>query len=145
MNRPDRRQLLKLAAALPGGLPVFGLAAGGEADGFSYYLVKNQVTGTGVRAGALVLVDAGVGRFAGDGYYLFPDWGTPAVYEVKARGNALVFYYPGGGRPLWTISAAHADARFGGRIEGMLDDNMPQDMLTAASLRVLEVPERPVA
>lgn len=119
----SRRLVLKLAAAIPAALPVFGIAAGAGST-LKYHLVREQISAAGVQAGTLVLVDTGVSSFAGDGYYLYPDWGRPVVYEVKRRGDRLDFHYPGGGKPLWHMSAAHADARFSGRVEGIVDTDM---------------------
>jgi len=144
----SRRLVLKLAAAIPAALPVFGIAAS-VGSTLKYHLVREQVSAAGVQAGTLVLVDTGVSSFTGDGYYLYPDWGRPLVYEVKRRGDRLDFHYPGMGTPLWAMSAAHADARFSGRVEGIVDTDMyPQARLPnpgSNNIRVLEVPELPLA
>lgn len=140
-----RRKLLKLAATLPVSLPVFNVIAGEDVHSLSYHLVKNQVTGAGIQEGALVLVDSFTRGFSGDGFYLYPDWGNPVVYEVRSQGNSLVFYYPGLGDPLWEMAAAHDGVRFSGRVEGVVNFQ-PADapgMLAQANLRVLEVPALP--
>lgn len=144
----SRRRLLSLAAALPASLPVFSVAAGNDRT-LAFHRVTNPPAGSGVAAGTLVLVDPAIGRFAGEGLYLFPDWGSPVVYAVRAREAMLTFFYPGLDTPLWQLSATHADARFSGRVEGIIDPGTDQDILLALqdreSVQVLEVPERPLA
>lgn len=153
---PTRRILLKLAAALPVSLPLVKLHAGTGNGILKYRLVKNQVTGSGIQAGAMVLADCSVNTFAGDGFYLYPDWGNPVVYEVKARGGRLAFHYPGADSALWETSANHKDNRFSGRVEGVAAWEPDDPRFTAGpaanGLQVLdlirgslEVPELPVA
>jgi hypothetical protein len=112
-----------------------------------YHVVKNQVTAAGVKPGTLVLVDSQVNSFQGDGYYLYPNWGTPVVYEIKARQGNLIFYYPGMETPLWKITA-NTSTVFGGRLEGVvgqvLDDAAINGMPGMDKFQKLTIPTLPV-
>jgi hypothetical protein len=115
----------------------------------AYHLVSSQVTVSGVRAGTLVLVDSAVSEFAGDGFYLYPDWGNPVVYEVKARSEKLAFYYPGQELPLWEMLPGQDSSRFSGRVEGILSMHPEAESdiagFAAQGIQQLDVPKLPVA
>ena len=149
MNQPDRRKILKLAGALPVSLPVLTFARGAVKGSLAYHMVNNQVTASGIRAGTLVLVDSAVNEFGGDGFYLYPDWGSPVVYEVKARAGKLAFFYPGQGSPLWEMHPGHDNSRFSGRVEGILrmHTDLEEDTarLAVQGIPLLDVPALPVA
>lgn len=141
--KPSRRRLLKIAAGMPISLPVFKALASESSSTLSFHKVKNQFTAQGIKQGTIVLVDNNIQEFLGDGFYLYPDWGQPIVYEVKKRGNSLSFHYPGLERELWQVSVNHQNARFSGRVEGVLDAN-EQSHSGFESLAALDVPEFPI-
>lgn len=140
-----RRRLLKLAASIPVSMPVLGLAKSSDQDLFSYYPLKNREMPAKISAGRVVIVDDSIGVFSGDGFYLYPDWGSPVVYEVKRQGSILSFYFPGHDKSLWQMNAANDGARFSGRVEGILDEGDARDELfsTVHELRLLKVPDLP--
>lgn len=150
---PSRRKFLKLATAIPVSLPVVGVLANevlADTGGASLhvYPVSSQPGQTGTRAGAIVLVDSDVKHFQGTGYYLYPDWGNPVVYEVRANNNLLAFYYPGGDRPLWQMSSGSTQAVFSGRVEGVLATHSDLEKIERATgvngWPLLEVPDQPM-
>ena len=110
---PGRRRLLQLSVTLPVSLPVFSVLASPD-NNITYYLVNNQESATGIIKGAIVLVDSGINVFHGDGFYLYPDWGQPVVYEVRQKANRLAFHFPAANRCYgnrarsnqWLVSAA---------------------------------------
>ncbi len=114
-----RRRLLQLSATLPVSLPVFSVLCAPKTN-ITYHLVKNQESAAGVIKGALVLVDSGINVFQTDGFYLYPDWGQPVVYEVRQTANRLAFHYPGNDKVLWVSGPEQSMARFSGRVEGIL-------------------------
>ena len=59
--------------------------------------------------------------FEGGGFYLYPDWGQPIVYEVRQKASRLAFHYPGSDRVLWELSPEQSMARFSGRVEGVVN------------------------
>lgn len=103
------------------------------------YEVRDTVALPRFALGAVVLADAAVNAFAGDGLYLYPAWGQPRLYEVRAAAQQLEFRNPGTGQLLWTQSAA-VDASFAGRV---LEST--QDQATGASPPPLSVPRLPAA
>jgi len=115
-----RRRLLQLSVTLPISLPVF-TASVSLGTRVSYHLVKNQESAAGVIEGAVVLVDSDINVFQGDGFYLYPDWGQPIVYEVRQKANRLAFHYPGNDLVLWELSPEQSMARFSGRVEGVVN------------------------
>jgi len=148
MNTPDsRRRLLKLAGSLPLALPVITLAQGSNDSGLAFLRVQNQVTATGVHKDTMVIVDASVTTFDGNGYYLYPDWGQPVVYEVRLQNARLAFYYPGTSQRLWSMTSVPAVSMFSGRVEGILnidgDEAHLNQLVTARNLQRLEVPTFP--
>jgi len=138
----SRRQLLKLASGLPLSLPVLALADV-LPDTLALHAVASQPTEAGAVRDTLVMVDTGITNFAGDGYYVYPDWGNPVIYIVRARAGRLAFHYPGSNldsnKPLWTM-AANTPLHFSGRVEALVDARMA----TPVSLPVLSVPALPV-
>jgi hypothetical protein len=68
------------------------------------------------------------------------------VYEVRAQGNALVFYYPGVGKPLWKMTAVQNGVSFSGRVEGVVNTLQAEAAATlaAANPKLLKVPALPV-
>lgn len=65
--------------------------------------------------GDLLLADTTVTHFVGDGLYLYPSWGQPRPYQIRAVGQRLEFRNPGSGTLLWTQSAGLA-TEFAGRV-----------------------------
>lgn len=145
MHAPtSRRLLLKLTAGLPLALPVFDAVAADQ-GGLSLYPVRHQPA---TPAGAIVLVDRDITGFAGDGYYLYPDWGKPVVYEVRDSAGDLAFHYPGAGEPLWVMAAGNGRVRFSGRVEGVLSvggDAAADHFLATGRWPLLDVPGKPPA
>lgn len=138
----SRRRLLRLAAALPASLPVFALALTDAPGRYAYHPVENRFGG--VPDGAIVLVDEETATFSGDGFYLYPDWGTPVVYEVRATAGGLAFHYPGRPEVLWRLAGGLAGVRFSGRVEGVIDAAGLRHLAQQHSLHPLHVPELPV-
>ena len=144
-----RRKFLKLVSALTASLPVVNLKAT-ENKGFVYYIVKNQHSETGVQAETIVLANHKVKEFSGDGYYLYPAWGSPAIYEVRQDESndkrSLVFYYPGSIRPLWKMALTKNEIHFSGRVEGLLDNASQLAGLKAGGIKFspLTMPALPV-
>jgi hypothetical protein len=140
-----RRKLLKLAASLPVSLPVFQVLADNRRADLHIYAVFDQPGQAEARSGAVVLVDSAVKQFQGEGYYVFPDWGKPVVYEVRQKNRMLEFYYPGGDKPLWQMSSGNPQAVFSGRVEGLLsadsDKERVERYMANHNLPALQVPE----
>jgi hypothetical protein len=135
----SRRKFLKLISALSASLPVVNVKAGDSRQltySLVYYIVKNQHSAKGVQAETIVLVNPKVIDFTGDGYYLYPAWGSPAIYDVrqdlKKEKHSLVFYLPGSNKPLWEIAMSEKEKQFSGRVEGLVDN--------ASQLTRLKVP-----
>ncbi len=143
---PGRRRLLQLSVTLPVSLPVFSVFASQD-NKIAYHLVNNQASAAGVIKGAVVLVDSGINVFHGDGFYLYPDWGQPVVYEVRQKANRLAFHFPGSDRVLWELSPEQSMARFSGRVEGVLNSEEPDTakLLNPGQdpLQALQVPRLP--
>jgi hypothetical protein len=136
-----------MATGIPISLPIFKVLATEEQATLSYHRVKNQMTAEGIKQGTVVLVDTDVNDFDGNGFYLYPDWGQPLVYEVRKKDNSLTFHYPGLDKVLWQLSANHRDARFSGRVEGVLDltqQSQAKWQVSLESMSVLDVPELPI-
>lgn len=140
---PSRRSLLKIATGIPISLPIFKVMATQDLATLSCHRVKNQITAEGIKQGTVVLVDKDINEFDGNGFYLYPDWGQPLVYEVRKKGNRLAFHYPGLDKVLWQSSANHQNAGFSGRVEGVLD-LAQQSRTSLESVPVLEVPALPI-
>lgn len=103
------------------------------------YEVRDTVALPRFARGAVVLADAAVNAFAGDGLYLYPAWGQPRLYEVRAAAQQLEFRNPGTGDLLWTQSA-ELDSSFAGRVL-----ESAQDQAGEASPPPLRVPRLPGA
>lgn len=136
----SRRQLLKLTSAVPLSLPVLAWADV-QPQALAVHEVVAQPTAAGLVRNTLVLVDTGITTHAGDGYYVYPDWGNPVVYEVRARDGRLAFHYPGSGKALWTM-AANTPVQFSGRVEALVAETSSN---TVASMPALSVPALPVS
>ena len=100
------------------------------------YEVRDTVALPRFNAGDVVIADSGVHAFAGDGLYLYPSWGQPRLYEVRALADRLEFRNPGSGQLLWTQS--HALAAFAGKVV-----DAAQTGRLLAELPVLAVPTLP--
>lgn len=88
--------------------------------------------------GDLLLADTTFTRFAGAGLYLYPSWGQPRPYQIRAVGPLLEFRNPGSGTLLWTQTGLAAD--FAGRVlEG------PDTVALMADYPVLSVPKLPLS
>lgn len=140
---PSRRSLLKMATGISISLPILNVMATEDPATLSYHRLKNQMTAEGINQGTVVLVDKAINEFDGNGFYLYPDWGQPLVYEVRKKGNRLTFHYPGVNKVLWQLSANHQNARFSGRVEGVLD-LAQQSRASLQSMPALDVPELPI-
>jgi hypothetical protein len=90
------------------------------------------------RAGDRVLADSSAIHFSGAGLYLYPAWGQPRLYEVRASANRLEFRNPGSGQLLWTQSADF-DSAFAGRV---LDQRA--SVANQADIPALAVSQRPL-
>ncbi|MDG2175550.1 MAG: twin-arginine translocation signal domain-containing protein [Gammaproteobacteria bacterium] len=152
LSGSTRRNFLKLVSALAGCLPVVNLKAGDHrqlSSPLAFYLVKNQHSATGVQAETIVLANPEVSNFTGDGYYLYPAWGTPAIYNVRQdvmnEKHSLVFYFPGSNKPLWKMAISEQERQFGGRVEGLVENISQLKRLKVAgiTLRNLTVPVLP--
>jgi len=147
----SRRTFLTLATSLSVSLPIFTLQARPAAKEFAYHLVDKQFTANGIKQGALIIVDELITEFVGDGFYLYPDWGKPIVYEVRKINGQLAFYYPGmapGQKPLWSASLQQKQGSgFSGRVEGILGDTAAEvlEKYSQTPYRLLQVPESPPA
>ena len=107
----DRRRLLQYTGM---GCALAALPAMGDAGtSLRVYEVRDAVALPRFRAGDRVVVDSGVVHFAAAGLYLYPAWGQPRLYEVRAAASRLEFRNPGTGQLLWTQSAS-LDATFAG-------------------------------
>lgn len=82
------------------------------------YQVQDSVAAPRFAVGTTIIADASVDRFAGPGLYLYPAWGQPRLYHVRARADLLEFSNPGSGQRLWTQSAQLAPAFAGKALEG---------------------------
>lgn len=139
-----------MATSLSVSVPLFSLQAKPAANEFAYHVLEKQITADGIKQGALVIVDELVTEFSGDGFYLYPDWGKPIVYEVRKRNDQLAFYYPGmsmGQQPLWSVSRQLQECRFSGRVEGILEDTSAAllEKYSHPPFRQLQVPELPLS
>jgi len=137
-----RRKLLRLTATLPVSLPVFSMQTQDAGHTRMIYPLNSPAGMSTAHYGSVVLADTAVNKFRGDGFYLYPDWGSPVVYEVKQRGNRLFFHYPGKAKCLWQISPSSQEARFCGLVTGILDKSV-YAIEEADNLQLLHVPERP--
>ena len=127
----SRRTLLQYTGA---GCALAMLPSVSAASALRRYEVRDAVALPRFRAGAVVIADTLVNRFAGDGLYLYPAWGQPRLYEVRAAVGRLEFRSPGARGLLWTQSA-ELDATFAGKVL--------EDRVGAAHLPALSVPALP--
>ena len=97
------------------------------------FQVQDAVALPRFNMGDLVVADTSIGRFAGAGFYLYPSWGEPRLYEVQGTAGRLEFRNPGSGMLLWTQSAS-LDSGFAGRV---------LDRPDLAGLPALAVPRLP--
>lgn len=143
-GQSSRRTLLKLAVALPVSLPVFDVVAAVDHGAQAVYPVQNQPRSATVSTGAIVVIDRTVTAWDGDGYYLYPDWGQPVVYQVRRQGNKLAFHYPGNDTPLWHMASGDGKVLFSGRVDGVLskasDAAAVARIMADTNLPLLEVP-----
>lgn len=107
----SRRNLLQYAGASCALALVPELAA---ADTLRRYQVSDAAALPRFAAGDVLVADTAIAAFAGDGIYLYPAWGAPRLYEVRAAEEFLEFRNPGTGQLLWKQSAG-LDATFAGR------------------------------
>lgn len=101
------------------------------------YEVRDDVALPRFAAGTRVVADTALDAFDGDGLYLYPTWGEPRLYAVRATGGLLEFRNPGSGQLLWTQSAGF-EARFAGRV---VETGAPEAF--AAAWPALSVPRLP--
>lgn len=144
-----RRQLLKLATALPLSLSGYkGVAANNtETDSvISFLEVKDEVAAPVLKQGDHVLLDTGVNFFKEEGVYLYPTWGRPRAYLVKeGPKGVLCFYNPGQKNVLWTMESRIEEELFAGRAIGVLAaDSTEQINRLVTEYSLLNVPELPV-
>lgn len=137
-----RRSLLKLGAAVPLGLAVW--SPGVNAGSLAYLEVRDVFDQPAFAPGDHVVADTAQTGFAGEGLYLYPDWGTPRVYQVReASAGRLVFSRPGCGSVLWTQTGA---PRFAGRAVGLVKAGERGRLrLLHGACAALQVPELPAA
>lgn len=109
----NRRRLLQYTGA---SCALAALPALGDAHAsLRIFEVRDEVALPRFRIGDRVVADSAVVDFAGAGLYLYPAWGQPRLYEVRAAANRLEFRNPGSGQLLWTQSA-NLDSTFAGRV-----------------------------
>lgn len=91
-------------------------------------------------------VDVTVDTWEGDGYYLYPAWGEPRPYQVRAVSPAaigeagLAFCDPATGRVLWSDTR---QVRFAGRVRGRLPAQIEAWLGRRPELPLLQVPRLP--
>jgi hypothetical protein len=131
----NRRRLLQYtgASCALAALPALGDAS----SSLRMYEVRDAVALPRFRAGDRVVADSSVVDFAGAGLYLYPAWGQPRLYEVRAAESRLEFRNPGSGQLVWTQSA-NLDSAFAGRV---LD--LSESAAIQAGIPNLAVSQRP--
>jgi hypothetical protein len=120
----DRRRLLQYTSAgcvLPA-VPGFASAA----TTLRVYAIRDAVALPLLAPGDVLLVDTAHTFFGGEGIYLYPAWGQPRPYAVRASGTLLEFRNPGSGMLLWTQSIG-LDAGFAGLVVGRPEAVARQD------------------
>lgn len=132
----DRRRVLQYAGASCALAALPSLAETNAS--WRAYEVMDDLGLPHFRAGERLVADTAVSQFTGTGLYLYPAWGAPRLYAVRASGKGLEFRNPGSGQLLWTQSA-HLAAVFAGRVPDGTDH-----AALAAALPGLNVPRRPL-
>jgi hypothetical protein len=97
-------------------------------------------------AGDLLLADTRHTRFAGDGIYLYPNWGAPRPYAVSmvattGASQMLEFRNPGNHQPLWTQSLA-LDDQFAGKLVAHF--STPPLARETRDYPLLRLPDQPI-
>lgn len=134
----DRRRLLQFTGT-GCALALLSPVPGNAPTTLRKYQVRDAVAQPRFDVGDVVLADTGVVQFAGAGLYLYPAWGEPRLYDIRAAGQHLEFRNPGTGRLLWTQSAQFA-SDFAGRV---LEAH--SEALVLADCPAVSVPARPTA
>ena len=139
----SRRKLCGLAAGAPVFLPVFGLAAARTGKDV-LFRVDNSHADPVIRRGSMLIVDTTISGFAGDGLYIYPDWGNPVVYEVTCGNNGyLEFRYPGKQNLLWRMRQDASLAVFSGKATACLAPDEAARAVQLFMMSELQVPVLP--
>ncbi len=142
-----RRLILQIAGLTWAAGPARLLFASTKAEpGFKLLVMKDDQALPRFTAGDLLLVDTRQTRYAGEGIYLYPNWGAPRPYAVSLVGTAgarqmLEFRNPGNEQLLWTQSPA-LDDQFAGRF--VQHFSKPHVVSKTGDYPLLRLPDQPV-
>ncbi len=117
----QRRHFMRLGLAGSALLPSFVLGASLPQEALQWLRIGDDWAAPVAAAGDWLAVDVGITAFAGEGLYLYPAWGTPRAYLVRAlparpgQSAGYEFCNPASGRVLWTDTGR---VDFAGRVCG---------------------------
>lgn len=141
--RLPRRQLLHLGSAALILAPLSGRREEAAAAGsLKLHRISDAAAAPVLNEGDQVLVDTAFNSFQGEGIYLYPAWGQPRAYLVRAsaaRPGQLEFRNPGSGALLW-IQSQSLGAGFAARVEARLGASALPVLPELASLTVPRLP-----
>lgn len=142
----QRRDFIRLSLAGSTVLPSIVLGNKLPEAALNWLQVQDDWAAPVVSKGDWLAVEAGAQDFTGDGLYLYPAWGTPRPYLVRAIAASSgqpqhhEFCSPASGRVLWTDTG---NPRFAGRVHGRLPAQIGSWLGHMPQLTPLSLPRLP--
>lgn len=149
MNRQrgmQRRDFIRLSLAGSAVLPAVVLGRGEPEVALQWLQVADDWAAPVAAKGDWLAVEADAQTFSGDGLYLYPAWGAPKPYLVRAvpalHGQTLhhEFCNPATGHVLWSDAGT---PRFAGRVHGRLPAQIGAWLGHMPQLPLLDLPRLP--
>jgi hypothetical protein len=142
----QRRDFMRLSLAGSAVLPSVVLGRSEPEVGLQWLQVADDWAAPVAGKGDWLAVEADARAFSGDGLYLYPAWGSPKPYLVRAvaASSGLSVHHefcnPATGRVLWTDTGT---PRFAGRVHGRLPAQLGTWLGHMPQLPLLELPRLP--
>lgn len=142
----QRRDFLRLSLAGSAMLPAVVLGSPEPSVTLQWLQIADDWAAPVAGKGDWLAVEAAAHEFSGDGLYLYPAWGMPKPYLVRAvaasPGHAThhEFCNPATGRVLWTDTGM---PRFAGRVHGRLPAQLEAWLGHMPQLPLLDLPRLP--
>lgn len=142
----QRREFFRFGLAGSALLPSIVLGSGTREASLRWLQLKDDRAAPMAGKGDWLAVAADAPDFDGDGLYLYPAWGEPRPYFVRAvaaapgRPAQHEFCNPATGRVLWTDSG---NPQFAGRVHGRLPAQIGFWLGHMPPLEPLDLPRLP--
>jgi hypothetical protein len=142
----QRREFIRFGLAGSAMLPSIVLGNRVSEVSLHWLQVKDDSAAPFAGKGDWLAVEAGAQGFSGDGLYLYPAWGEPRAYFVRAVSSGQSqpqrheFCDPASGKVLWSDTA---DPAFAGRVCGRLPAQLGSWLGHMPQLTPLSLPRLP--